>query len=164
VALSFSPDGQVLAVGHVRGLIRILGAEGGELRHTLQAPAGDVYDVAFSPDGQWLASCATDGEVRLWDWNHDTLAAQWPAGQGEVRRLAFSPDGTLLATAGNDVRVWHVPTRQLLWKHEAAMQTYFAVTFTGDGRYLAAGSATGQAFVFDMRHLRDRLANLQLGW
>jgi WD40 repeat protein len=163
-ALSFSPGGQVLALGDARGVIRILEAETGQLRRTLQAPASDVYDIAFSPDGRWLASCAVDGEVRLWDWNRGTPVVHWPAGQGEVRRLAFSPDGTLLATAGNDVRVWHVPTRRLLWNHESSIQTYFAVTFTGEGRYLAAGSASGQSFVFDLHHLRDQLRSLQLGW
>jgi WD40 repeat protein len=155
-----------VAIGAPQGQIHLHAAATGKLLRTLTSPAGagDIFDLAFSPDGRHLAIGSTDGQVRIWDLAGDRLAAQWSAGQGNVRALAFSPSGQLLATVGNDLHLWRVPDHVLLLNYQTPIQTYFAVGFTGEGRYLALGSSAGQGFLFDMKKLHERLETLHLGW
>jgi WD40 repeat protein len=62
---------------------------------------------------------------------------QWQAHRWPVRGLAFAPGGGLLATAGdNKVRLWEA--HNLTACGELACLTAQAVTFSPDGRFLAA--------------------------
>jgi len=67
LCLAFSPDGKLLASGHVDGNAHLWDLEVGEevpvkLRHE-----GVVGALGFSPDGSTLASGSTDSNLRLWD-------------------------------------------------------------------------------------------------
>src|SRR5208283_3037282 len=89
-ALSFSPNGQLLASGElqydprIEGLalgveismkseIKLLDIPSGKLRATLKGngkavgPLSFSPSVAFSPDGRWLAFVADDEIAELWD-------------------------------------------------------------------------------------------------
>jgi WD40 repeat protein len=65
-SLAFSPDGQLLALGCLDGVIRLLSLEDGSLVAELPGHSGLVSGVAFSPDGSLLASSSDDGTVILW--------------------------------------------------------------------------------------------------
>jgi len=54
-ALSFAPNGKLLAVGGYKE-VRLLDASTGKPLATLSGHAGQVRTVAFSPDGKWLAA------------------------------------------------------------------------------------------------------------
>ncbi|PYQ17038.1 MAG: hypothetical protein DMF79_17925, partial [Acidobacteria bacterium] len=67
LSLAFSPDGALLASGHVHGNAHLWDLAKGEevpvrLRHE-----GVVGALGFSPDGSTLASGSTDSNLRLWD-------------------------------------------------------------------------------------------------
>jgi len=73
--LAFSPDNQVLAVGHITPEVESrLNEADIELRHVkdgslikkLIGHTKDVYSLAFSPDGKYLASSSKDETIRLW--------------------------------------------------------------------------------------------------
>lgn len=108
--LSFSPDGQLLAVAGTHDewdpVIAIWTASDGNFgasgvdRQTLSL-SQEGRAVAFSPDGRWLAAGSSDG-IMLWEMPDATLRVtldhiaasedtDW------VTDLAFSPDSTLLA-------------------------------------------------------------------
>jgi WD40 repeat protein len=64
--LAFSPDGTLLASGHVDGRVRLWDVVTGELLVTLAGhPQSPWVRVAFSPDGTLLASGGWDGTVWL---------------------------------------------------------------------------------------------------
>src|SRR5881227_3852739 len=67
LAVSFSPDGKVLASSSRDKTIKLWDPATGELKRTLTEHTADVYDVTFSPKGDLLASGGRDKTVRLWD-------------------------------------------------------------------------------------------------
>lgn len=66
-SLAFSPDGRVLAVGHVHGLICIWDLQAGKELGRFHGHRGDVMSLSFSPDGKELASAAKDATILVWD-------------------------------------------------------------------------------------------------
>lgn len=61
---SFSPAGNLLALGGYHGAIRLLNIKTGDSRD-LEAPGG-VRSIVFSPDGKALTALSIDGTVTRW--------------------------------------------------------------------------------------------------
>ncbi|WNG44227.1 hypothetical protein F0U60_08995 [Archangium minus] len=106
-ALSWSPNGALLAAASLAGPVFLLDGGSGEVRRELRGHDGGAMCVGFSPDGAWLASGGQDGTVRLYSVADGALKAEQPSGGGWVEHLAWAASGKHLATAaGRVVRVW----------------------------------------------------------
>ena len=55
-ALTYSPDGNILAGGSANGTIRLYDPETGDILHTLDRHWASVRSLVFTPDGSLLAS------------------------------------------------------------------------------------------------------------
>ena len=101
-SLSFSPDGNKLAVGVAddgNGTVFIIDLNSGEILLSFWAHPYSVPDMDFSPDGSLLATGAVDRTVKVWDSATGELLHSLPLpGQGIA--VAFSHDGGLLASGG----------------------------------------------------------------
>jgi WD40 repeat protein len=68
--VAFSPDGALLAAGHMANndpKIRLWETDTWRERATLSGHSGSVYSVRFAPDGKTLASASRDGSVKIWN-------------------------------------------------------------------------------------------------
>jgi WD40 repeat protein len=142
-ALSFSPDGNSLAVARDGGTADLFELRKREPPQTLypdehQTAVLDVAaehpeessdsgtemtSLAFSPDGRILATASNDGTARLWQTatGRELLTVQHGS---RVASVAFSPDGSHLATGSADgkLRLFAVASGSLLSQPESASE------------------------------------------
>ena len=106
--LSFSPDGQTLAVsaGVIEGTDPATERNSPQLvdvasRRLTGTPLGghltSVNAIAFSPDGRLIATGGNDGRIVLHDANTGATVGSQMELFAAVHSLAFSPDGGLIA-------------------------------------------------------------------
>jgi WD40 repeat protein/DNA-binding SARP family transcriptional activator len=171
-ALSFSPDGAILASGAEDQRIILwdlanvgkLGA--GQILQTLGGHTSKVTSLCFSPTGDLLVSGGDDQTVRLWDiarTNTGVLASirEIKTFQGYRNlfwSICFSPDGQTLASGDEQtVRLWQVgnPTAPdfgtLLKTLKGHTNAVRSVCFSPDGRLLASASMDQTIRLWDAR-------------
>jgi WD40 repeat protein len=169
-AVAFAPDGQTLATGSLhpfaaaqQGDVRLWDAATGREIAVFAGHARGISCLAFTPDGKMLASggaqsddpTKTDSapqELKLWDVATRGECASLGGQNAEVLYLAFTGDGKTLVSADvqlappdskhvrGTVRFWDMcspPERATLLAHPGPVQ---ALSFTADGKTLAAGS------------------------
>jgi WD40 repeat protein/serine/threonine protein kinase len=98
-ALTYSPDGSLLAVAGGKILIR--NANTGKVQGELQGPSPWVGALAFDPTGGWLASGDLAGNVLLWDLATGQQMQKFATGS-EVHALVFLDRPRRLVTHGKD--------------------------------------------------------------
>jgi WD40 repeat protein len=146
--LAFSPDGKFLASGSCRQ-VRLwdLGA-GKQVR--LPPHDGPVVSVAFSPDGKRLLG-SDDTAVHVWDtatWK-ERLVLKPPVPKerripSSVYAAAYRPDGKMLAaSAGEGIRCWDAESGKELLVLDQSGWEWNTVTFSPDGKLLAAARPRG---------------------
>jgi eukaryotic-like serine/threonine-protein kinase len=160
---SVSPNGEWVAAGIFTGTAgfgaRIWEAASG--REVMKLPIPAYGRTTFSPDGRWLLT--DGGGCRLWK------VGAWAEGptiggpQG-----CFSPDARLLAVedAPGVIRLVETDTGREVVRLESPEQSRLSPQcFSPDGtRLLACGGDTGSLHVWDLRLLRQELAQLGLEW
>jgi WD40 repeat protein len=98
--LAFSRDGKLLASADTDWNVRLLDAETGKAKHTLDRHTSVVLAAAFAPDGKTVVSASFDDTVRVWDTGTGKELQTLQGIRGRVVAIAFSPDGKVLATGG----------------------------------------------------------------
>ena len=155
VSLAFSPDGGLLASGHVDGLARLWDVSRGaeipvRLRHEALVGA-----LTFSPDGATLASGSLDANVRLWDVGAALSGEarrelhRQPAG---VTAIAYGVGGETLLTGHSNrvLRLLDARSGRLLVTLRGPEAQVSLLALAPDGRHVAVGSHDKTIRVFDL--------------
>lgn len=164
-AISFSPDGQFVALGRIGGQIEIWSVKSGKLIKRFDAQSAGVQALAFSPDGKYVVSGTNIGE--RWDrtlkparqqlgqfpddivfWSVPTFekAAEYPSqrqqtpGQIIVETLQFSPDGKLLLVSARtgSLEIVHAAGGTPAF-FKGGYQSTVRAALSPDGKQLALG-------------------------
>jgi WD40 repeat protein/class 3 adenylate cyclase len=141
LAIAFSPDGTLLAMGIDRQILLWRMADRRQIA-TLEGQTAWVRCVAFSPDGQTLASGSLDHTIRLWDVQTGQCLKTLRGHTSDVQSIAFSPDGTRLASGSNDhtIRLWDVQTQRCVQTLTGQDDRILSVIFSSDGQELISTS------------------------
>jgi WD40 repeat protein len=149
-SLAFSPDGKRLATGSTDRSVTVWDAQTGKDLFTLRGHAGAIPSLCFSPNGKRLVTAGWDYVLKVWDVDPArpvfslksrellTLAGH----TDQVNGVAISADGTRIASAGEDktVRLWDAATGQEVAPPRVHRGVVWSVSFSPDGKRVAAGS------------------------
>jgi WD40 repeat protein len=143
-AIAFAADGKSLYAGG-DGIAVVNVTSGNQMRSF----GSDTNHMALSPDGAMLLSAGhfANQPITLWEaaTGRQLRTFTEPTMQKEgfgVTSVAFSPDGKFLATAADDVtiRLWDVPSGNLLQKLVGQTHAPASMAFSHDGSTLATAS------------------------
>lgn len=151
LAISFSPDGKLIACGDGE-TVKIWDVKTSVELHSLKTHSGLIGSVAFSPDGQTLASSSADRTVKLWDAITGAELRTLSGHMEQVHALAFSPDGETLATGSTDktIRLWDAATGSELKRIDLVSDFPGMMAFSPDGRTFVSGSLSGRTYLWDV--------------
>jgi hypothetical protein len=176
-AVTFSPDGKMLATGHCspkdkeKPEIKVWNVKEAKLVQEWPAKRRYVHDLAFSPDGTHLASVGESPMFKKdedgfsgWEWDkfvsiHDVrtgkLVRNLEGNEESPACIAFSPDGKMLASGGSDksVRIWNVESGKLVKTIAEHQATVRGIAFSPDGKRLASGSFDKVVCIWDVATL-----------
>ena len=153
IAVTFSPNGQLLASASSDKTVRLWDAATGVMRGSLEGHTDRVIAVTFSPNGQLLASASDDRTVRLWDAATGAMRGSLEGHTSGVTTVTFSPNGQLLASASSDktVRLWDTATGAMRGSLEDHTGVVTAVTFSPNGQLLASASWDNMVRLWDVK-------------
>jgi len=153
-ALTFSPDGQTLAVSAcatallglcTRSEVTLWNPlEDGSLGR-ITAHSAAAYALGFSNDGELLATGGEDGRVRLWNPLTGEVLQEMSVGSA-VSSASFHPSGFSLSLGRQNGAVlnWDLRASQARVILERPGGWINALTYSPDGRYLAVASGAKQ--------------------
>ena len=176
-SITFAPDGETVAVGHIDGRVVFWYIKDRLLSITL-ACGESTRTMAFSPDGRLLASGGSGRTIKVWSvrWPSDSQSPFAPVRYFEehemrehhaqaiahnvVSSMAFSPDGKTFvsARAGKaPASLWDVATQtkmaQLIdYGNEVGFPSI--VAFSPDGAIIVTAGNSGQIRLWDAQTQR----------
>ena len=139
VTATFSPNGEIFAIGSGEGGIHFLRSENGEDIQKIEASESSwgVNCIDFSPDGQIVASGNWNGIIELWNVENGQKIKSFQGHRGNINSIDFSPDGKILASGGEDnsIRFWDIVGNDNVFIHS---YPFNKVKFNKDGMILGS--------------------------
>jgi WD40 repeat protein len=143
-ALSFSPDGKLLALGDWEGEVALMDRSTGREVRRMKLRRGPVVTLAFTPDGETLICESEYAGVQLFD----PATGKEQSGSAIPRscwHAACSPDGKTLALFGreNAIRLWDLKKGVEKSPTSGHVEEILSIAVTPDGKTVASGSWDG---------------------
>ena len=112
MAISFSPDSNILASGSNDQTVRLWDVKTGQCLKTLRGHKSRVQSLTFSQDGKMIASGSNDKTVRLWDVETGKCLQVLKGHYRRILAIVFNLKRDLVISCGEDetVRFWNITT------------------------------------------------------
>ncbi len=162
-AVTFSPDGKLIAAGDEAYLVTIYDLEGNPVK-VLAHDAG--FDgISWSPDGKYLAAGSEAGAVLI--WNTDTWEKKTLEAGTTVNSLEFTKDSKKLIAAGKGrvpgegdsfgmVKSWDAANNwKVLFDIRAQEHSVKSVRLSPDEKTFAVSGAGNQLQIFSFPDARE---------
>ncbi|KAL7916679.1 hypothetical protein GGI35DRAFT_466219 [Trichoderma velutinum] len=133
--VAYSPDGKMMASGHLGSTVCLWDAITGAQRRTLEGHSEDIISLSFSPNSNLLVSASDDETIRLWNAITGVKIRAYRR-RHRIRSVAFLPDGKRVSRRTGDID-----------------HGYGDMTISPDGKHIAYaenGKTLHNAKCFDM--------------
>jgi WD40 repeat protein len=152
-AVTFNPDGTVLAAADTVGVIHLWRVADGQKIVTCEGHQHWACGAAFTSDGNTLVSCSGDNTIKIWNaltgecLNTLTDHSDW------VISVAISPDDQMLVSSSADrtLRLWDLKTGECLKVLEGHQHWICKVVLSPDARLIASASDDRTLKLWDMK-------------
>ena len=161
----FSPDGKTVITADKDGTAVLWNAESFQKVKELRLHKGRIFFVSFSRDGGRMITVSGDKTVAVWDMNFFEPVRILNTGREPVRCAVFSPDGqTILTGSPEGVVLWNPETleqRKILDDSADIIRILAGgrscnwVTYSPDGKQIAAGFLDGKCRIWNGNTLRE---------
>ncbi|KZT65120.1 WD40 repeat-like protein [Daedalea quercina L-15889] len=164
IAIVFSPNGEQLTSVTAEGMAHVWNTSTGSLICDLRGhqPMYAFCSVVYSHDGRRLVTSSQDGTARVWDaaLGHEIMTLNEEA-DGAVWAATFSADGKELYYISSDgiIKAFHSDSGVLIQAIDCEGKAAMSITFSADGRLLAA---SGKGFVVTVWDMATRCELVQL--
>lgn len=146
ISLTFSADGQMLAMGGDDKIVLVWNMAAQKSIYQLDA-GGQVYGLAFSLDSKTLISLGIESSprqsiIRFWDVSTGKQTTELKAtANASVSSIAISPDGKTLAagTRAGNIELWDAVKGKKLNVLNGTGHIVPDLVFSPDGKILAVG-------------------------
>lgn len=147
-AVSFSPDGALLATGDVKGNIRLWDVAERRCLRAWSSHVDAVAALVFSPDGSRIAGGGAEKEVFIFDIASGKRLAWLDNYHAQILALAFSNDGKRLSAGGmgNTLVTWDLASLKVVREvtlENAKGQSIASFAFSADALLACAGTEHG---------------------
>jgi hypothetical protein len=145
-AISYSPDGKLLASADRNGGVIVWEAAKGKEYNVLNGHKAGITGLSFMTGV--VASSSEDGTIKLWDVKEGKESRSWSAHKGGVQSVDFTPDGRLVSSGRDKVaRVWDQAGKQIM-----ASEPFGDIALRAEiaGERVVAGDWSGQVRVWSL--------------
>ncbi len=158
-SLAWDPLARYLLIGRADGLLSLGEGESGEIIYQKQFHASRVTEVAWSSDGENFLSAGADGTIALGAATAAGLHVRHVLRHDQsITSAAWSPDGRQLVSATQQEQalyIWDSLAGKLRLRIPlsisfARLLTAFAVAWSPDAKYIAAGCSDGTVQFVDV--------------
>jgi WD40 repeat protein len=142
---TFSPDGKQFAVSGSEQLLRVGATDGSAPVRVLKHPIDLTTEILFSHDGRQVFAANESGRLRVCDTATGEIVWDVQAHKHVIKGVALDAGGGRLATSSSDetVGLWDLATRRKLGSYGKSSLGYASVSFSRDGKRIAAASGEG---------------------
>lgn len=151
-SVACAPDNRLIAASHQDRTVSFWDLQTGEACGKIGVNGTVPHWLVFSPDGRWIACAGADLTIRSWEVSRTRCGVGIRAHSRAVHALAFGPGGRL-ASGGDDgvVRIWAVPSGELLHTLTGHEEKVRSVAFSKDGSFVVSGSMDKSVRIWDAR-------------
>jgi WD40 repeat protein len=154
-AVTWSPDGNLIAAGNRNGQITLINASG-DLLFTLSDHTSWVSDLSWNTDSTRLASVSVDGTLKLWDTTTGILLRTTVIADQYATAVIWTPDNREIITATSNEKsplfVWDANTGALVSHIEAG--SVVQMRWSPDDKLLAMANPGGGIALRDAKTLQ----------
>ncbi|KAG2374703.1 hypothetical protein C9374_010447 [Naegleria lovaniensis] len=149
-----SKDGFKALIGDSNGSIGILEISSQKYRSVLRSHTKQVLDVASDPNRMEFATVALDRTIRIWDLTTLNQKYQFDVDGENPICVDYHKFDHMMACGFESgiVRIFEVPTTQVLEEYKAHLTDVLAIAYTHDSRWLITSSKESIC-VSDTRHM-----------